>query len=274
MCAGVLDPDGRALGCERGHRFDLARQGYASLLAGKATAHRSDTAQMVAARARVFDAGLYDPIVTAVAQTVSSPRLPLTGDSPLIIDAGGGTGSYLSSALDRAPGSTGVSIDLSKFCARAAARAHPRIVSVVADVWAGLPVCSGVADAALSVFAPRNVADTARVLADGGRWVIVTPNPGHLAEVVGPLGMLRVGEGKQDRLSADLAAAFDVVSADRVTARRRLDTAQLADVAGMGPAGFHRSRSEIEADAGALARGGQVEVTLDVTVTLARRRSG
>lgn len=254
------------LGCASGHRYDLARQGYVSLLSGKGTAHRSDTPEMVAARTRVFDGGLYAPIQQAVA----AAAINSTG---VLVDAGGGTGAYLAASLDAGTDDrVGVSIDLSKSCARAAARAHPRAVSVVADLWASIPVQTGVASAVLSVFAPRNAAETARVLAPGGRWVIVTPNVGHLAEIVEPMGMLRVGAGKADRIDADLRTDFDIVSTDRVTAPLDLPADRLADVAGMGPAGFHRGRDELVASATELAASGCVSTIADVTVTVARRR--
>lgn len=222
---------------------------------------------MVAARTRVVDAGLYSPIQTAVAAAADADV------SGVLVDAGGGTGAYLCAALDTGlHDRIGVSLDLSKACARVAARAHPRAVSVVADLWAAIPVLTGAASTVLSVFAPRNIAETARILAPGGHWVIVTPNPGHLAEIIGPMGMLRIGDGKAERLDADLAADFDVVATEHVTASRTLTSANLADVAGMGPAGFHRTRTELADAADTLASGAAVTATLDVRVTVARRR--
>ncbi|WP_062392110.1 methyltransferase domain-containing protein [Gordonia phthalatica] len=251
--------------CATGHSFDVARQGYVSLLTGKGTNHRSDTADMVAARGRIFDAGLYLPITAAVAAECR--------DASVILDAGGGPGQYLAAALDAAGDSAvGVGLDLSRYCARSAAKRHPRGFSVVADLWAGLPIRDGVADTVLSVFAPRNPAETARVLAPGGRWVVVTPEPGHLAEIVEPMHMLSVREGKSARLAHDLAADFDDVTATRVTAEAVFDEDRLVDVAAMGPAGFHRSRDELATAAAELSAGDPVPATLDVTVTVARRR--
>ena len=53
------------------------------------------------------------------------------------------------------------------------------------DAWTGLPVRDGSAAAVLSVFAPRNPSEAARVLSDGGVFVVVTPERGHLGELVG-----------------------------------------------------------------------------------------
>ncbi|RLP92754.1 23S rRNA methyltransferase [Micromonospora sp. BL4] len=56
----------RALRCPRGHSFDIARQGYVNLLAGRAP-HAGDSAEMVAARADFLAAGHYDVISDALA---------------------------------------------------------------------------------------------------------------------------------------------------------------------------------------------------------------
>lgn len=218
---------------------------------------------MVAARRRVLAAGLLDPIAGAVVQA-------LPERASLIVDAGAGTGDYLARTLQVRPEALGLGLDLSRYCARSIARCHPRAVGVVADLWEPLPVRGGVADAVLSIFAPRNAAETARILAPGGRWILVTPNPGHLAEVREPLGMLAIGEDKLGRLHRELTGAGLTVHAARpVAAPILLDAAAAADLAGMGPAGFHRTPAEIVGAAHALAGGGAVRATLDVTVTIA-----
>jgi 23S rRNA (guanine745-N1)-methyltransferase len=55
-----------ALRCPRRHSFDIARQGYVNLLAGRAP-HTGDSAEMVAARADFLAAGHYDVISAALA---------------------------------------------------------------------------------------------------------------------------------------------------------------------------------------------------------------
>ncbi|MDG4807820.1 23S rRNA methyltransferase [Micromonospora sp. WMMD1120] len=75
--------DTRALRCPRRHSFDIARQGYVNLLAGRAP-HTGDTAEMVAARADFLAAGHYDVIATALAAaaTEAVARLRATTTSP------------------------------------------------------------------------------------------------------------------------------------------------------------------------------------------------
>lgn len=221
---------------------------------------------MVASRRRILDSGMFDAVANALATAI--PR-----DAGVVVDAGTGTGHYLAAALGAAPAALGVGIDLSKYCARAAAKAHPRALAVVADLWEPLPLADGVADAVLSVFAPRNAAEVARILAPGGCWLIVTPNPGHLHEVREALGMLDIGADKLVRLHDELAAAgFRVTASEPVTSTSELGATQAADLAGMGPAGFHRGPDELAAAAAALVAGsGAVAATVDVTMTVARR---
>ncbi len=58
------------------------------------------------------------------------------------------------------------------------------------------------------MFSPRNVDEFARVLAPGGRVVIVAPTPRHLDGIVAPMGMIGVDPTKSDRLGATMSAAF------------------------------------------------------------------
>lgn len=266
VCGAPCAAIGSGLRCAAGHSFDRARQGYFSLLSGAAIKHRSDTAAMVAARRRILDDGVFAAVTGAVAAAVP------TG-ARLIVDAGAGTGHYLAAALDAAHRACGVGLDLSKFCGRSLARSHPRALAVVCDVWSGLPIASSSTDVVLTVFAPRNVAETARILAPGGQWLLVTPNPRHLEQVRAAMGMLDIAPGKLDRLHADLAdGGFAVQRSTPIVADLDLTAGQTADLAGMGPAGFHRSEAELAAAAGALAgASGGIRVTLDVTLTVATR---
>ena len=158
-CAGPLRLDGQALRCPDGHDFDVARQGYVSLLGRGAEVGAGDTAAMVDARAAFLASGHYDPLLQALVD-----RAAETGGQPAIFDLGAGPGSDLTAVVDHLPGARGVALDLSRAAGRRAARAHPRVGAVVADGRLTLPVRSGVMDLALSVFAPRNAAELRRIL--------------------------------------------------------------------------------------------------------------
>ena len=235
VCTLALLDVGRTLACERGHRFDAARQGYVNLLTGKGSPFEGDTAEMVAAREAFLGSGHYAPLrESVVAAAVRGAGVPAVA-----LDAGAGTGYYLEGLAAAVPGLFPVALDISKIALRRAARRLPGGVSIVWDVWRPLPLADSSVDVLLNVFAPRNVGEFVRVLAPGGRLVVVTPRPGHLAglEEVGPL--LSVPAQKAD----DVRAAFDGALVE--TGREDLDYTMTLprDLARsalvMGPAAHH-----------------------------------
>lgn len=250
--------------CGAGHGFDVARQGYVSLLSGGARTGTADTAAMVQARASFLGAGHY----AAIAEAVADECERAAGDGPggCVVDVGAGTGYHLARALDRLPDPVGVALDLSKHAARRAARAHPRAGAVVCDVWEPLPVRSGVTAVVLNVFAPRNGAEMARVLAPGGALVVVTPTRRHLAELVGPLGLLTVDERKAERLDAQLGPFVTLTERRAVEQRLLLSRADVQALVGMGPSARHGAR------VGDLPE--PATVTVSVTVAVYRSVTG
>ncbi|WP_201761369.1 MULTISPECIES: putative RNA methyltransferase [unclassified Nonomuraea] len=70
VCRTTLRIDAATVRCAQGHTFDVAKQGYVSLLAGGRPPGTADTAAMVAARAAFLDAGHYAPLAAALAETV------------------------------------------------------------------------------------------------------------------------------------------------------------------------------------------------------------
>ena len=138
FCAGELARAGQTVGCPHGHSFDVARQGYLSLLEGDARLGSADSAAMVAARERFLAAGHFDPLAAALAARCE--RALGGGPEGCVLDLGAGSGTYLARVLEAAPGRTGVALDLSKHALRRAARAHSRIGAVGADAWRPLPL--------------------------------------------------------------------------------------------------------------------------------------
>ncbi len=263
VCGDGLDLDERALRCPRGHTFDVARQGYVSLLTGSRVPGTADSAAMVAAREAFLGAGHFDPLAEAVAAAcrTGSGDGHGSGDGRLagaggpygagavgaganagvkvVADAGAGTGHYLARALDRLPGAVGIALDVSKHAVRRAARAHPRLGAVVADVWRPLPVRSGSVDVLLNVFAPRNGAEFARVLRESGTLIVVTPTSRHLEPLVERLGLLSVDESKERRVAESLSDAFVETGRSVHEFGMTLGHGAVEAVVGMGPSAWH-----------------------------------
>ncbi|WP_207454987.1 putative RNA methyltransferase [Herbiconiux sp. SYSU D00978] len=257
VCGERMTQRERSLVCERGHTHDLAKQGYASLVAGGRTATSADTAEMVAARADFLGSGHYAAIADALADAVPDT-------DGLVVDVAGGTGYYLGRVLERHPRLVGLGLDLSPYAARRAARAHERAAAATADAWRPLPVLSGAASAALSVFGPRNGAELARILAPDGVLVVVTPTPRHLTELRGPLGLLDVDPQKEERLAASLAA-FERLSERSLEYTVSMDEPDVSREVRMGPSAHHVTADQVTERVAALTL--PVDVTVSVVVS-------
>lgn len=262
---GLAGADARApLVCAQGHSFDQAKQGYAQLTAGP-LAHVGDSAAMIAARAAFLGRGHYRFITEALAAgSAAGPA------APFVVDVGAGTGAHLAGVLDARPDATGLATDVSKYAARVAARAHPRGGAIVCDAWRELPVADASAGVLLNVFAPRPGPEFARVLAPDGLLLVITPEPGHLAQLIEPLGMLRVDPAKGDRMRSALGADF--TETDRALLRHEmaLSHADVAALAGMGPSAFHTAPDALAARIAALGSA-PVRTTATVALTTFRR---
>ncbi|MFI7597123.1 putative RNA methyltransferase [Actinoplanes sp. NPDC049681] len=232
VCGGTLaGADERTIRCSRGHSFDVARQGYVNLTAGRSP-HSGDTAEMVADREAFLAEGHYDFIAETLAAAAGA------GDG-LVLDAGTGTGRYLARVLDAHPAAVGLGIDVSKPALRRAARAHPRAGAALADLWRPLPVADGSARVILDVFAPRNGPEFRRVLRPDGVLLVVTPAADHLAELIDAFGLLKVDPDKADRVADALGTDFDQVTATTVRRTLRLTAAETRTLIGMTPSAHH-----------------------------------
>ncbi len=263
-CGAGLRVEDRALRCANRHAFDVARQGYVNLLTGDARAGTADTAAMVAARGAFLDAGHYRPISAAVAEAVSA----VAADG-VVAEIGSGPAHHLAAALDAAPERAGVAVDVSVHAARRAARAHPRAAAVVADAWHGLPLRDGSAAALLHVFAPRNGAEAARVLAPNGAVIVVTPEAGHLAGLRERVGLLSVGGRKAQRLQDAFGPHLRRACERHIRYELALDRDAARDLAVMGPSGHHLDSGEVAARLADVPE--PLRVPVDVRLSVWRR---
>jgi 23S rRNA (guanine745-N1)-methyltransferase len=262
VCGDALADAGTAVRCSRGHSFDIARQGYVNLVPG-----RADTPEMVEARDAFLRAGHFRPLRRAIA--AESVERSGTG---AIVDLGAGTAYYLSGALETADDRVGIAIDASSAALRRAARSHARAAAVGADAWKPLPLRDGIAAIVLSVFAPRNASEMARILAPpvpgepGGALIAVTPTTRHLHELVGPLGLLSVPDDKEDRLDAQLASRFTLTDRRTIEHAMFLTRDECAQLVRMGPSAWHIDEHSVADRLAALPD----PLTVSASVTLSR----
>ena len=229
VCGAALVCGAGVVQCPAGHSFDIARQGYVNLVPG-----RADTPEMVEARDAFLRAGHFRPLSSALADEAT--RVHLDG---AVVDVGAGTGHHLAAVLEALPDRRGIALDASPAALRRAARAHPRAAAVGADAWKPLPLRDGIATAVLSVFAPRNATEMARILAPSGALLAVTPTIRHLHELVGPLGLLSVPDDKEDRLDAQLASLLELAERRSIDHAMFLTREESAQIVRMGPSAWH-----------------------------------
>lgn len=189
------------LRCDNNHSFDCARQGYYNLLLvnQKASKEPGDTPEMLQARNRFLESGHYSFLVQAVADVIQQYILKNIHSMATftLFDCGCGEGYYTRELQKRlaVQSSEYHCIDIAKSGVKMAAsqfklnqqnapakqgecESHFAVASS-----ANLPVASGAFDTFLSVFAPFNELEVARILKENGIFIRVAPGPDHLFEL-------------------------------------------------------------------------------------------
>ena len=244
------------LGCVNGHRFDVNKRGYVTLL-GSRSRVVGDTPSMLDARARVLEQGTYTPIVEEV-----SALLELRHEEHRILDAGAGTGYYLQSVLAVRPTARGLALDLSPAAVARAVKAASTIDGLVADTWQPLPIRDGIADVILNIFAPRNLSEFHRILAPNGTLVVVVPRAEHLHELRENGRMLDVPADKAPTLIETARDQFTLVASTSVVLDIAYDEVLADSLVAMGPSAHHTPESVHE-------QVGPLEVPAHASVTAA-----
>lgn len=259
VCGNALALTDRTARCPHGHAYDLAKQGYLNLLLSASTGIEGDTAAMIGARTVFLGGRHYAPIRDAL--ILSANLQP----EDVVVEVGAGTAYYLSGVLGEAPGRRGLALDVSRYAARRAAKVDPRIGSIVCDAWRELPLLDHSAQLMLNVFAPRNAAEMARVLAPDGTLLVVTPNPQHLAELVGVLGLVTVDEEKERRMQESFAGVFVRTGSEVIEDTMRLDRTMVEQLVLMTPSARHVNYRELLGQIAVLPE--PAIVTLSVTLS-------
>lgn len=176
ICGADFSANPGGVRCSDNHSFDLARKGYLNLFTGsQSTQYGKD---LFLARKKVFAAGVYDPLIGEVANSVRS----LNAEVPFVLDAGCGEGSFLARLHGDVQNALLLGIDISRDGIGLAASHYEPVMWCVADVTR-LPLCSKSTDVVLNVLSPANYGEFQRILKPGGIIIKVLPGEDYLREI-------------------------------------------------------------------------------------------
>lgn len=180
LCHQSLQQQANSFRCDAGHQFDQAKEGYVNLLPvqHKGSREPGDSAEMLLARRAFLDAGHYQPLRDAVAQTLAQH---LSGQTTQVLDIGSGEGYYTDAMAEALPQAQLFGLDVAKAAIRMAARRYRQVKFCVASSQR-LPFADASLDGIVRIYAPCNEAELSRVVKEGGYLLTVTPGPHHLQQ--------------------------------------------------------------------------------------------
>ena len=260
-CTASIKIDAGVARCDARHSFDIARQGYVNFLTNHTFIKNADSAAMVGARQKMHARPFFQNLVQQIAQVCESLCRDIS--VPVIVEPGGGTGFYAHAATQLANSSVAVSFDISVHAAKVCARQSNRIAAVVADVWQPWPIGEKCADIVLSVFSPRNFAETERVLNSGGTLIVVAPEDHHLVELRSQFNALNIQHDKSETISAALAN-FSKIDHFVYHSKELLDGQAMYETLLSGPNGHHLQAKDMEA----ILQSKPLDVTHSVSISV------
>ncbi len=171
VCGEKLSVDPRTARCQKGHSFDVAKEGYVNLLRTNRAGDRiGDDKLSARARRDFLNKGYYASLQSALCRIFAEKQ-------GTVLDICCGEG-YYTSALGANPALQVYGFDISREMVRLAAK-RGNGTFFVANM-AAIPVASESMDYATHLFAPFNEEAFCRVLKSGGRLYTVVPGQKHL----------------------------------------------------------------------------------------------
>jgi 23S rRNA (guanine745-N1)-methyltransferase len=220
-CETALEWSSKVCRCANGHFFDLAKEGYANLLLShqRRSSHPGDDAAMIQARRRFFDSGAFNPVTERIKKSA------IGNHQSAILDCGCGEGHFIGSLSEPCVGQC-FGVDISKEAVRCAAKRYKKAKWIVANAMRKLPFATHALDIILSVLAPRNPEEFARILKPDGALIELRS---RLAANAGDF------EEKADEATAKCAPHFKETRREPLSYQQTLNAAQLADLIQMTP---------------------------------------
>ncbi|ENW83596.1 hypothetical protein F909_00607 [Acinetobacter sp. ANC 3929] len=213
--------------CEKGHHYDVAKQGYVNLhvVQHKHSKSPGDTPESVQARREFLQAGFYQPLQQAVVELLQQLK------PQAVLDIGCGEGYYTSAM--QAYTQQCIGVDIAKTAVQRAAKLNADVIWVV-GTGATLPVQDHSIDICTSLFSPIPQEEIIRVLDDEGFLLVVTPAPRHLYDLREAL-FEQVNLHEPQKFVEQLDAQFELKQAQIVEAPMQLDQQALKNLIAMTP---------------------------------------
>jgi 23S rRNA (guanine745-N1)-methyltransferase len=218
-CHQALTRDGRRLVCPRAHSFDVARSGYINLLQpqDRRSKQPGDPVEVVAARRRLHDQGVTEPLLKAIAEVIQ----PMQSD--IALEAGCGDGYYLGS-LARQAELSAHGVDISTPAIDSAAKRYKDCEWIVANADRFIPYSDASFTIVLSIAARMNAPEFHRIVKPEGRLLVAVAAPDDLIELRGQ------GRDRVARTIEEFSQEFSHVAHHRVTTEADLDAPSVHDV--------------------------------------------
>lgn len=264
VCASHLQIEEKEAFCQKGHRFDRAREGYFNLFLSSSAKGHGDDKKMLQSRRAFLEKGYYSHLLKALEEECLS-AMPEKGT---LVDAGCGEGYYtaaVAESLERAEKSPFLyAFDIAKDAARLTAKKiGNRGISFVGSCYK-MPLASSSADVILSVFSPFAGEEFLRVLKPGGHLICAVPMPEHLFSLKKAVYDLP----KKNEKVAEISEGFEQVSFRRVEKKILLTSKEdVAALFGMTPYAHKTSREDVAK----LEKISQLEVETDFGVLTYRK---
>lgn len=174
LCHCGLVENTSGVSCASGHHFDRAKEGYLNLLPvqHKNSLAPGDAKAQLVARRQFLNAGFFSGLLPALQTLVPA-------STQRLLDIGCGEGYFTHALAGLLPKDASVyGIDIARDGVRMAAKAYGESYAV-ASAYA-LPLATASMDVITRIYAPSDASELKRVLAPGGRVIVVTPAEEHL----------------------------------------------------------------------------------------------
>ena len=176
-CKKPLKKIDGSLVCENKHCFDISKEGYVNLVRANYNANAGDNDEMLKARDLFLSGGHYEKLARELANIILKYN-----KADEILDAGCGTGYYVSVIKDIVDSQNIYGVDISKKAVKIATKKNEDCSFAVSSVFK-MPFEDKTFSTILNVFSPFAFEEYARVLKDDGILLSVYPGPNHLIQL-------------------------------------------------------------------------------------------